>query len=404
MTEPGWGVLPEQATEQLRAREWNNRRKLKQRLKGSDLPAMEVKLKPPQGSRALGDLGHFRRFIDAWRAYPQASCVRWKTISYRDLGEQNVPTSLAVADVATLARILGEVEQHALQHWQARISRLLAEPFARGAQLQHALFHVLIDYLEELERYTDLDMELLLVLIPQLQPGMGNGGFLRALSVRYVDTKFLEQNYSLIEQIVNLLYAGKVLASGGLLAWLNCQANPAGWLWVRPLSERSRQALGGIPLLQLATETLRSIELPARRILVVENVQSGLALPELEDSIAVFGGGKNISWMSAPWLEQKTVGYWGDIDSEGLRILADARRRLPTIAALMMDEITLLKHRERMVDEPDSAGLEPVGLEPQELNLFRYLRSGRFGYTRLEQERIAPDYVHESLMRWASKC
>lgn len=400
VTEPGWGVLPEQATEQLRAREWNNRRKLKQRLKGSELPAMEVKLKPPQGSRALGDLGHFRRFIDAWRTYPHASCVRWKTISYRDLGEQIVPTSLAVADVASLVRILGEVEQHALQHWQARISRVLAEPFARGAQLQHTLFHVLIDYLEELERYTDLDMELLLVLIPQLQPGMGNGGFLRALPVRYVDTKFLEQNYSLVEQIVNLLYAGEVLASGGLLVWLNCQANPAGWLWVRPLCQRSRQALGGMPLLQLATETLRSVELPAHRILVVENVQSGLALPELENTIAVFGGGKNISWLSATWLEQKCVGYWGDIDSEGLRILADARRRLPTIDALMMDETTVREHSERMVDEPDSAWMEPIGLEPHELRLFRDLRSGRFGNTRLEQERIAPDYALEILTLW----
>lgn len=404
MTEPSWGVLPDEALRQLRAREWANRRRLKQRLKGAELPAMEVKLKPPQGTSALSDLGHFQNFINAWRDYPNVSCVRWKTISYRNLAEQQVPVSLVISDVGTLANLLGDAEQRALQYWQARISRVLGEPFAQGAQLQHALFNVLIDYLEELERYTDLDIELLLALIPQLKPGMGNGGFLRALSVRYVDTKFLEQNYSLIEQIVNLLYAGKVLASGGLLTWLGCQANPRGWLWVRPLCERSRQALGGMPLLQLATETLLTFELPVCRILIVENVQSGLALPTLDDTVAVFGGGKNIAWLNAPSLEQKCVAYWGDIDSEGLRILADARRRLPTIDALMMDEITLQKHRERMVDEPDTAGVEPVGLDPQELQLFRDLRGGRFGNTRLEQERIAPDYVLEILTRWASKC
>lgn len=401
MTEPSWGVLPDEALRQLRAREWTNRRRLKQRLKGAELPAMEIRLKPPQGSSVLSDLGHFQRFINAWRDYPHVSCVRWKTLSYRNLAEQEVPVSLVISDVRTLANVLGDAEQRTLQHWQARISRVLAAPFAQGAQLQQALFQVLIDYLEELERYTDLDMELLLVLIPQLQRGMGKGGFLRALPVRYVDTKFLEQNYSLIEQIVNLLHAGEVLVSGGLLAWLGCQSNPRGWLWVRPLCERSREALGGMQLLQLATETLLNFELPARRILIVENVQSGLALPALDDTIAVFGGGKNISWLSAPSLEHKCVGYWGDIDSEGLRILADARRKLPTIDALMMDEITLLKHRERMVDEPDAAGTAPIGLEPQELQLFRDLRSGRFGNTRLEQERIAPDYVHESLRHWS---
>lgn len=361
---------------------------------------MEIKLKPPQGSSALSDLKHFQCFVDAWRDYPHASCIRWKTISYRNLAEQQVPASLIVDDVATLAKVLGEHEQRALQHWQARISQVLAEPFARGAGLQRGLFDLLIDYLEELERYTDLDMELLLSLVPQLQPGMGNRGFLRALPVKNVDTKFIEQNYALIEQVANLLYAGEVLASGGLLAWLGCQANPKGWLWVRPLCERSRQALGGIPLLQLATDTLLTFELPARQVLVVENVQSGLALPPLEDTVAVFGGGKNLSWLGASWLERKRVGYWGDIDSEGLCMLADARRKLPSIDALLMDEQTLARYQERMVGEPLSVLTEPTGLKAEELRLFRDLRGGRFGKGRLEQERIAPESVKEVLMAW----
>lgn len=403
MTDSDWGVLPDAALKQLRAREWSNRRRLKQRLKGIDLPTMEVKLKPPQGSSALSDLGHFQRFVDAWRDYPHASCVRWKIISYRNLADQKVPVSLLATDVATLAKLLGDAEQHALQHWQKRISRILTEPFAQDAGLQRALFNLLIDYLEELERFSDLDMTLLLSLIPQLHPGMGGGGFLRALPVRHVDTKFVEQNYALIEQIANLLYAGEVLASGGLLAWLGCQVNPKGWLWVRPLCERSRQALGGIPLLQLATDTLLSVELPARQILIVENVQSGLALPELNDTIAVFGGGKNISWLSAKWLEQKRVGYWGDIDSEGLCILADARRRLPSIDALMMNEHTILSYQNRMVDEPLSVWFEPTELKGDERQLFHQLRAGKFGKTRLEQERIAPEHVVEALSVWVSR-
>lgn len=403
MIDPGWGLLPDAALQQLRAREWSNRKRLKQRLKGMELPNMEVKLKPPQGSSSLNDLGHFQRFVDAWRDFPHATCVRWKTISYRNLASQQLPASLMVADVATLAKLLGETEQLTLQLWQARISQILAEPFAQGAGLQRALFNLLIDYLEELERYTDLDTELLISLIPQLRSGMGGGGFLRALPVRHVDTKFIEQNYTLIEQITDLLHDGEVLASGGLLAWLDCRANPRGWLWVRPLCEHCRQALGGLPLLQLATDTLLDFELPARHVLVVENVQSGLALPPLKDTIAVFGGGKNLSWLDAEWLEQKRVGYWGDIDSEGLCMLADARRKLPSIDALLMDEQTLVQYQERMVDEPLSILAEPVGLNVEELRLFRNLRSGRFGKGRLEQERIAPDHVLEALNLWRSQ-
>jgi hypothetical protein len=155
-----------------------------------------------------------------------------------------------------------------------------------------------------------------------------------------------------------------------------------------------------LPLLQLATETLLSFELPARHLLVVENVQSGLALPSLDDTIAVFGGGKNLSWLGASWLQQKRVGYWGDIDSEGFCMLADARRKLSGIDALMMDEQTVQQYQERMVDEPLSIWSEPTELRVEELRLFHDLRNGRYGKARLEQERIAPEYILECLSAW----
>ncbi|NIR95359.1 MAG: hypothetical protein GWO08_17420, partial [Gammaproteobacteria bacterium] len=65
------------------------------------------------------------------------------------------------------------------------------------------------------------------------------------------------------------------------------------------------------PLLQLSTQTLRAAPLPATNILVVENTQSGYGLPALNDTVAVFGGGANVSWMDAPWLRDKNIGYWG---------------------------------------------------------------------------------------------
>tara|TARA_R110001592_G_scaffold19231_12_gene79120 strand:- start:2402 stop:3616 length:1215 start_codon:yes stop_codon:yes gene_type:complete len=404
MTEPGWGLLPEQVIARLKAREWDNRRRLKARLSGVEPFPISVPLKPPQGQAALVDLQHFQRFISAWRAYPHSAQVRWRDLSYRSLAQQRVPTHLLVVDIAELAAVLGPDEQQALQRWQSRIGLILGQPFAQGAQLQGDLFTLLIAHLETLDSFTELDLQLLLSLIPQLRQGMGGGDFLRALPVTFVDTKFVEQNLRLIEQLANLLHGGAVLAAGGLLAWLGSRSNPKGWLWVRPLCERSQQAMGGLPLLQLATDTLLSYELPAQHLLVVENVQSGLALPALDDTIAVFGGGKNLAWLTAGWLANKQVGYWGDIDSEGFCMLADARHKLPALAALMMDERTLLKYQQRMVDEPQSVLTEPQALKLDELRLFRDLRSGRYGHARLEQERIAPEYVLEVLQSWRSGC
>jgi hypothetical protein len=153
-------------------------------------------------------------------------------------------------------------------------------------------------------------------------------------------------------------------------------------------------------MLQLDTRTLQKYPLPAGRILIVENKQSGYALPELEDTIAVFGSGRNTSWMKAEWLAKKQIAYWGDLDSWGLAILSEARSRQPHLQALMMDEGTLLQHQIHMINEKESYQPLPDHLKKAELQLFRRLRDGYYGKTRLEQERLASDYILQKLVEW----
>ena len=154
-------------------------------------------------------------------------------------------------------------------------------------------------------------------------------------------------------------------------------------------------------MLRVSSETLLSFELSVKNILVIENEQSCLSLDNIPDTIAVSGGGKNVSWMKANWLASKRVAYWGDIDSEGLAILSDVRSKLSTVIPLMMDSDTVEAYLDRMVDEPESVAKEPVALTDRELILFRMLRNGDFGCTRLEQERLPIDFVYEKLRLWA---
>src|SRR5690606_24335361 len=139
--------------------------------------------------------------------------------------------------------------------------------------------------------------QLLIQLIAQLKPNLGEGHYLRALPLHHVDTKFLEKNLALVEAICDVLYQGEVQATGGLLTWLNCLDHPKGWLMIKPLCAKVQQSLGGLPVFQLSTSVLIQFELPAKHIIVVENIQSGLALPALQNSIVVCGGGKNIKWL-----------------------------------------------------------------------------------------------------------
>lgn len=389
-----WGLLPNTVLGVLHKKEWENRRNLKQRLLNQRPFPIEISLKVPTDQQARDNLGHFHAFFKAWTDFAYPELVEWQERQYRQLSEQRVPVKLRIFSLQQLTELLGAEQQ--LENWLNEISSFLQQSFVHDRH-QHRLFQTLIHHLEQIERYSQQEWQWLIQLIEQLKPNIGAGLYLRALPLSAVNTKFLEQNLLLTEVICNVLYDDEIVLAGGLLAWLDCLDSPKGWLTIKPVCPNVQEKLGGLPVFQLSTEVLDQFELPAERIIVVENIQSGLACPNLENSIVVCGGGKNISWMNAKWLQHKQVFYWGDIDSEGLNILSMVRQKIPHVIALMMDEATVLQFQNHMVDEPDSIFSEPQYLTADELKLFHDLRAQTFKNRRLEQERISVDWVHRYL-------
>ena len=433
-----WGLLPEDVLLTLKNKHWQNSRNLKSLLSGGDSFPLVVPLKPPRGNAAIQNIGHFQNFVSSWKSFSQDSIngagqergdskskgfeVVWEKRNFRSLAEQDVPTHLNILDIGSLACILGSDEERQLQDWLSKIryifESLSSQSFLPQSQIHQAssyegssshdsslrgsdqnLFQALIDHLETLDSFEQDDLELLVRLLPQLQKGMGQGCYLRALPVTFVDTKFIEKNLRIIESVVTAL-VDRSVKDIGLMSWLDCKEKPRDWLLIKPLCQETRSLLGGLPLLRLSSDTLQEFELPARNILVIENEQSCLALSDVHNTIAVSGGGKNVSWMKAGWLADKNVGYWGDIDSEGLAILSDARSRLSSITPLMMDELTVKTFEERMVPEPDSVSKDPVALTETELALFKGLRADQYADKRLEQERLPMEYVAQHIDAW----
>lgn len=422
-----WGLLPEDVLQSLKIKYWQNPRKLKSLLSGEQSFPLVFPLKPPKGNAAIRNIGHFQKFVSCWKVFSQDHfsqdhCsakdlsgskskgydVNWGKRNYRSIAEQDVPTHLTIADIDSLACLLGSIEERQLQSWLSKI-RYIFESLSLPsnspptnslqANSDHKLFQALIDHLETLDSFEQGDLELLVKLLPQLQKGMGHGCYIRALPVTFVDTKFIEKNLRIIESVVAALVDSSAQDTG-LISWLSCTEKPKDWLLVKPLCEETRALLGGLPLLRLSSDTLQDFELPATNILVIENEQSCLALDNVRNTIAVSGGGKNVSWMKANWLADKNVGYWGDIDSEGLAILSDARCKLSSITPLMMDEPTVKTFAERMVPEPDSISKDPVALTEDELVLFKDLRAGHYTDKRLEQERLPMEYVAQNIDAW----
>jgi len=390
-----WGITPDNCRDLLNKREWENRSNLRKRLTGNRQFPLELTLKAPNAKQALSNLERYRQYVKSWADWPNPNQVQWNNFNFHKLGEQRLPVRFCIHSMNELIEILGEEAKEQSRYWQVLMKPVL--------EFNQSLYPVLIKHLVALEKMSISDMTLLAHILPQLNKGMGQGGYLRALPLLGADTKFLESSMSLVSSLLDEILNNEVSESGGLLAWLDCKSNPNGWLGVRPLCTQSQSSLSQLPLFQLSTCDLRNYPLTAKQILVVENVQSGLALPMLENTIAIFGGGKNVSWMDADWLLNKKVGYWGDIDTWGFSFLDDARKHVPQIESIMMDKVTLAKHSEKIVDEPISYTGELANLTDAEESLFNHLISCRSGTIRLEQERLSMDYITEQLNHWLIK-
>jgi len=390
-----WGLQPQDILGQLIQKEWRHSANLKSRLLGTRGFPLKINLKVPDGKMAVNDLKHFQGYIESWKSYPNQKFIEWELKPYRVLCEQRIPRTFILHNFQDLILAIGKKAEERSQLWKVNMAPLLQ---LHGGHI----YPVLVKHLSTIEEITLNESILLKSLVGQLSPNMGAGAYLRALPIEGVDTKFLENHQSLISDLLDAIHDGDISRKGGLLEWLGCLENPKGWVCVRPLCSNSETKMGGLPIMQLSIDVLKRYQLPANNILVVENMQSGLALPRLKDTIAVFGGGKNVAWMEANWLKSKRVAYWGDIDTWGFSILSDVRTKLCTVTSLMMDLETIKAFEERMVVEPEPFDSCPAELEDSEREIFFGLKSGRFRSSRLEQERLSPDYILQRIHEWLS--
>lgn len=168
-------------------------------------------------------------------------------------------------------------------------------------------------------------------------------------------------------------------------------------------AELAASRLLGIRDLALPPSELARLDLPQiKSALIVENKASFsnlelfLSTPAMRGAAAIFGSGYAANLAALPWLASRRVVYWGDIDSHGLRILADLRRYVPSLRSVMMDEGTFERFRRYRSDAPHDLRPAPEGLNPEELALFLRLAALNAA-NRLEQERIPQAYASAAL-------
>jgi len=367
------GLLLPDAVRELIARRYRNRRR--QWLAGDDAWPMELPLGQPDEREAQRQPEALRAWVAAWQAWSGAGEIVWRERHWRNLGTQSLPERLLLREPASAAAWLGES-----QRWQ-RASGRYGDLVARWPLLSAKLaryFDILADWDgAEIQRLTDL--------LAWLEANPHSNLYPRQLPIAGIDSKCLEGRMPLITDLV-------------------------GDLGLRPLphlarlcilDETLRRHAAGLSDLSALLDDLAALDLPASRIFIVENLQTGLAFGSHPGAVVFMAMGYGAGALARlPWVMRAKCTYWGDLDTHGFAILSRARQQLPHLESVLMDEATLLRHRDLWVTEPEPYATPDLPLlTPAEQTVYQGLKQQRWGANvRLEQERIPWEYAWDVLV------
>ncbi len=353
-------------------------------LEGAGEWPLEVNLGAPTEADFTSDISAVRHWVDAWANWRGAGEMRQESRRYMRLGSQTLPAMVILQGPEEVAAWCGQERR-----WHRAASRY-ASLVSRWPQFLER--QGLARYFDVLADYTDADYARLQTTLAWMLTHPASGLYVRQLPLEGVDTKWLEKRRGLIVDLLGLLRGGEdgtdFYAACGLVRTPHR-------VRMRVLCPALRAQVGGLRDIEAPVEELATIQLTPQVLLMVENQETGVALPDMNGVVAFMRLGGAVSTLDAiPWLKGCPAVYWGDIDTHGLAILARARRVFPSARSVMMDAATLQRYAELTVQEPvQHVDAELAELTAEERDVFGGLRSGRWGVKlRLEQERITwPD-------------
>jgi hypothetical protein len=350
---------------------------------------LTIPLGLPTEAQALRQAEAVRAWVDTWRSWKGIGEVSWVERQWQVLGAQRLPVSFSVSSPAQLAAAIGQGERWSLA--TERHAYLCAR--WPGFKVSQRVFEVLA-------AYPTADFERLVTFVEWVLAHPASGLLPRQLPIAGIDSKWLETRKGIIADLVT---GRRGESSPGEFFQLCGLSRPPVLVRLRVLDPHMRSLLGGLG--DFAAPVAELAQLPVRPevVFIVENLQSGLALPDLPGAVAFMALGYGVDMLrTIPWIAAGQCVFWGDIDTHGFSILARGRRLFPGAISMLMDEETLLSHAHLWGSEPiqDTAADQEL-LSAEELKTYLGLRQNQWGQqVRLEQERLAWDGVLQALNRY----
>lgn len=381
-----WLIDPEGVALRLKQRYRNQHR---QWLMGNGQWPFSIPLGVPSEREAREHLSGVQTWQKRWHEWRGDGEITWVERRWSGLGAQRLPESLVLHNPMQVVRWLGEAER-----WQRAERRYacMLERWPRLTGIAATYFDVLADYPED-------DFHRLFSMLEWLEAHTDSGLYVRQLPVDGVDTKWLSARKSLVNNLLRTIL-GEVGDNKDFYALTGIRREPV-LMRLRLLDASMQKMMNGLRDITVPVEDMARLQLPLRRIYIVENLQTGLAFQELPGAAVFMRLGYAVDlFAEIPWLAELPCFYSGDLDTHGFAILNRLRHYLPHTCSLLMDEATLLDHRSFWGQEEKPIGDVVLSLLTiEEQKLCTDLCHHRWGpRVRLEQERIPWKYAWNKIV------
>lgn len=310
--------------------------------------------------------------------------LEFQRVKTKYLGTQDLPTSIYFETEMDLLKFLGKEKEVDL--FKTSVEKILE------------VFPELKDWIiKSPKRVIDNEneWESILITCQYFKLNHRPNLYIRELPIK-VHTKFIERNQSVIRELLDIL----------ILEHINIEEKQFEKRFNLKYAEPqirfkildkviAEKFFSGIDDVAIPVNQFEKLNLPIKKVLVVENkttLYTTLTLPKMNDTIAIFGSGYNVSILkNVSWFSNLELLYSGDIDVQGFEILSQFRTYFPHTKSILMDKKTFDKFFEGDKGTLTNISIK-LNLTVEELELYGILKTNNW---RLEQEKIPFYYANK---------
>ncbi|BAU97152.1 hypothetical protein N24_2890 [Corynebacterium suranareeae] len=333
-----------------------------------EFAGLHLPLHPPTAAKAVADIDATKEFIRQWEGRDDVEyAVRnWSPVG---LGKTEVPVRLNLVTIEQLVSF-------------AQVEDEWFDLVARFAQLSDFTGSVVAGNVSLWRSLSFEDLAKASLVVDWFLEHPNSGLLKRAVAVEGVHTKWLENHRALIETLV----ADK-------------RGEPGLGLSVPEVRVRLRfdvmDGPAGLTDIEVPLSNLSQL-VPAKKIVMVENLDTFLSLPTWPGVVIAWGAGyRAVEIVRAPYFSNVRLLYWGDLDLDGFKILDAVRSRVPSTKSVLMNPETVSRWRYLGVPDRSFTAESFENLNDIESEALDQLITG--GALRIEQERIRLDLAVEEI-------